>query len=188
MVKIKHLSFTLGIVLLATIWGCGSTFVGNPGDDEENAGKPKPTITVSLTDAPVDDAAQVILKVASISVLGQAGEWKALTMTHTDPIDILSYRNGKTIEVVKDELEVGEYTEIKLLLDETFDHKIILKDKSEHVLKIVKKDHEVKIKDSFTVTEAGAALTIDVDLEKSIVAAGGSGQYILKPQMHMVKD
>jgi hypothetical protein len=63
-----------------------------------------------------------------------------------------------------------------------------LKDKSEHVLKIVKKDHEVKIKDSFTVTEAGAALTIDVDLEKSIVKAGNSGQYILKPQMHVVKD
>ncbi|MES2746670.1 MAG: DUF4382 domain-containing protein [Bdellovibrionota bacterium] len=166
--------------------GCGGSMGGNP----EKSG-----IVFSITDAPVDNAKNVFIKIASMAVKQENKDWLEIPLTESDEIDLLALQNGRSKAFAAlQELPAGTYTETRLILSETAPGRLVDNDGEEHALKIPSgSESGLKIKSSFTVTTGVAQeLTIDFDLRKSLKLTGNgnnaNGKYMLKPVLRLAEN
>ena len=191
-------SFTLISMLALTMLGCGSTFVGNPDDDKDkkptNTGNDettstKPSITVALTDAPVDGATAVWVGVEKVRVLAEDGTWSEIKASTTDEINLMSYQGVNSLDIAKSsELAAGTYKRIELVLSKTIVPRLVLENGEEHDLRILGPDYSMILDKEFElVAGVEMKLTIDIDLRRSIVEQG-NGEYHLKPITRMVEN
>lgn len=102
-------------------------------------------------------------------------------------INLLDYQNGKTLELGEAEVEAGSYEQIRLILGtentvvvngETHDLKVPSGQESGYKIEI---DEELE-EDGFL------DILIDFDANQSVVVAGNSGQFILKPVLRVIED
>jgi hypothetical protein len=169
------------------------------GDNNEVA---KGRASISITDAPIDDAN---VKAVWISILGVEAKgpdgWSTIeTFSEPVKINLLSYQNGESYFLTDEEITAGSYNEIRLQLDiqEQIDGQLQnpgcyleYKDATPDEPLFVPSGGQsgYKVKGDFDVPAGGVvAVTLDFDVRKAIVVAGNSGKYILKPTVRLVAN
>ena len=169
----------LAVVVAFLVFGCSS------GDSDDTG-----TLSLSLTDAPVDDAANVMIAFTSVELQQDSGDRLTFDFDPPQQIDLLALRSGRSEILLEEELPPGLYNWIRLQIStEATDSYIELLDNSRHSLRIPSGDERgLQLNRSFEVPEDGEVdFTLDFDLRKSVRAPqGSSGDYILRPTVRMV--
>jgi hypothetical protein len=210
--------FCVQALLLLALTACG-TLIGNPEEDEDTKKKdpitsplgsetPTPmdqgTVRFALADAPVDDAEHVFIYVKAMGLKSDAAaDFTDLTLDTVKELDLLQYRSGLSYDFGDINIEPGDYSEIRLVLDSENHAKIVLKDGSEEALKVPSGTSSgLKIKSNFSVAKGETTkMVVEFDLYRSLkVTGGGSGngngqgngdkpaKYMLKPVLKAVKE
>lgn len=183
MTSLKYLPL-LAIFPLA-VTGCGG---GGSSTSSSSTG----SFSLSVTDAPVDDAENVVVEFTGVTLKPAEGD--AITFTFDEPksIDLLAQQNGNSADLLNDEeLATGAYNWIRLAVnaeeDSVMDSYIQI-DGSQYELDIPSGSSSgLKLNRGFTISASGNAnFTIDFDLRKSIVLA--NGDYKLRPTLRIVDN
>jgi len=184
----NHL-FRIGLIIVAALLNaCGPGSSGGEG-----------TITLSITDAPIDGANKVVVKFTGVelrsSSLGVKRDFDFLVPV---TLDLLNLQGINTALLLNGEtVEAGIYDEIRLKIHAAEDgmlesfielpdgqHELIVPSGAESGLKI-KNDIEIPV-------DGDVNFTVDFSVRKSIVVAGGNGdskvKYHLKPVLRIVED
>jgi Domain of unknown function (DUF4382) len=179
----------LALALLA-LAACSS---GND-DRSSNIAPDSGFLTVALTDAPVDDALEVIVVFTGIEL--QRGAASSINIDFDTPrsIDLLSFRDGKTTNLVEGTSVLpGDYEWIRLKIraEENLQNgsRIRLRDGRQFPLYIPSGlESGLKLNRRFRVAQgATTRLLIDFDLRKSVIAPPGQGSnWILRPSLRLV--
>lgn len=153
------------------------------------------TLTLGVTDAPVDNATRVVVEFSGVSVKPANGEEIAFEYGSPRQIDLLALHGGET-ELLLDgvSLDIGEYEWIRLHVNAGLtasDSWIDLDDGSRHALYIPSGNQSgLKVVQGFVVPINGNVdFTIDFDLRKSVTNPTADGTpYILRPTLRMVDN
>jgi hypothetical protein len=155
------------------------------------------TLKVALTDAPACGYDNVWVTVTKVRVHrsetagdGDVG-WSEVVVDPASSgrrIDLLELQNGVLADLGQTALPAGHYSQVRLVLADNNDvahaNELVLSSTKEHVLLDTPSAQQsgLKLKHGFDV-EAGteADLVLDFDACRSIVKAGNSGKYNLKP-------
>lgn len=194
--------FTLGAIL--TVGACGG---GSGGDGGASTG----TLSVRITDAPVDGAEHVYVQFSGLELQGNGQQ---LTLYYcedpadstktivrdapctTNPapkqIDLLALNGGLADTLLGDyTLPAGHYSWIRLMVDTAgvHDSYIVVSGGADYELTIPSSDLTgLKLNRGFDVPAGGSAdFTLDFDLRKSVHVTG-TGEYILRPTLRMVDN
>ncbi len=159
------------------------------------------TLSVSLTDNPCDHEA-VLVTVAALRVHrsadaadGDAG-WRDVPLAPAAAgrrVDLLSLQNGALLGLGDVELEAGGYTQLRLVLAEnvpgaTPANELVLADGRRVPLATPSAQRSgIRLIHPFEVRPGQVVgLTLDFDACRSIVVAGDSGRYALKPTITVI--
>ncbi|MFH7325977.1 DUF4382 domain-containing protein [Desulfurivibrio sp. C05AmB] len=163
------------------------------------SGSPEGTLSLAVTDAPVEDATAVWVQFSGVELHSSEHGNLFFEVGSLDEennelpykrIDLLALEGGGH-ELLLDEetLPAGRYQWIRLRLDtEPFANSIVTAT-GEHDLTIPSGDERgLQLNRPITVPAGGfAAFTIDFDLRKSVVQ-DGTGDYKLRPTLRMVDN
>ena len=175
-----------GAVVVATLAACGG---GGGGGSEAAMG----TLSVALTDAPsCYQHVYVTVEKVRVHASGSAGDadggWQDITLAAPKRIDLLNLTNGVLEELGSTALPAGKYSQLRLVLVENSTAAPLANAVQPIGGALVPlrtpsaMQSGLKLQVHFTV-EANRTidLVIDFDACKSIVKAGNSGNYNLKP-------
>lgn len=182
----------LVVVLLAS-----SLLLACDDDNETTKGR----VSVSITDAPIDDAnvSAVFISINSVELKGPDG-WTTLdSFEEPVKIDLLSYQNGEAYFLTDEVIDAGSYSEVRLMLEiqdkvngiqQNEGCYIEYKDGSTQPLLVPSGGRSgYKAKGAFDITAGGVvALTLDFDVRKAVVESGSSGKFILKPTIRLIAN
>lgn len=192
---IASLIWTLLVsTLLFALTGCGG------GGDSGGEGR----IKVSVTDAPIDDAASVVVQFSGVAFKreGEAAEIVRNLSPSARQLDLLEYQEGRAALLLDNvTLPAGRYEWIRLIVDNEInvrDSYIVLTSGQECELRVPSgAESGLKLNRGFELPADGsAALTIDFDLRKSVHAPPGqqgstpdcTQAYLLRPTLRVVDD
>lgn len=171
------------------LWSCSS---GGDG-----------TLSVGLTDASTDQYQAVYVTVRAVEVhkSGDAEDsWKTVAEPNKT-YDLLTLVNGVRETLGVASLEAGHYTQMRLVLGDepddslnlfsrahAFAHYAVDLEGEEHELKVPSgMQTGIKIVQGFDINENSTTeLLLDFDAAASVVIAGNSGQYLLKPTIKIL--
>lgn len=175
-------------VVLASLMTSALAACGGGGGSASGGGSG--TFSLSVTDAPVDDAQQVVVTFTAVTLKPDEGDAITITLDTPRTIDLLDYQNGQSVSLVQDEsVTAGDYAWIRLTLDESNNTYIVDSMGHQHPLTIPSSAQTgLKLNNSFTLSNnEDLAYTIDFDLRKSVHMTG-TGSYMMRPTLRMVKD
>jgi len=162
------------------------------GGDSSN---PQGTLSLNVTDAPVDNATRVVVEFTGVSIKAAGGAAADFEFETPRQIDLLALQGGATALLLDDVvLDAGNYEWIRLTVNagrHASDSFIELEDGSVHALYIPSGNETgLKLVRGFVVPANGSAdFTIDFDLRKSVVdPASANDAYILKPALRLVDN
>lgn len=144
-------------------------------------------LQVYLTDAPGDyqavwiDIQKVMINTSS-DTSGSSGGWKEVTMLRPGLYNLLNFRNGADTVLAGVDLPGGtNITQIRLILGDS--NSVVLNDGTVIPLTTPSAQQSgLKLNFHATLTPGiPYALELDFDAARSIVKAGNSGKYLLKP-------
>ncbi|UNY99976.1 DUF4382 domain-containing protein [Zhouia spongiae] len=141
-------------------------------------------IIVKLTDAPGDyDAVKIDVQDVMIQYK-EDGPWESIGDINTGVYDLLELTGGVNVVVADNEIPSGVVKHIRLVLGD--DNTIVVNGEEINLDTPSAQQSGLKLKLNQEL-ETGFAydFTIDFDADKSIVKAGNSGKYILKPVLRL---
>lgn len=170
-------------------------------DSTDSAGTPAPSpggsLTINLTDAPVDDALEVVVVFTGVELQPESGG-PVITIDLPAPksIDLLKFRNGTTANLINGvNVPVGRYLWLRLMLRAEQNLQsgsyIRLLDGRQFPLYIPSgSETGLKLVRGFTVAQGSITrLLIDFDLRKSLVAPPGQQpNWFLKPALRLIDE
>ena len=173
----RSFSTSLVMAALATLSACG-------GSDDKIEDQPTPTMStfsLSVSDAPVDDASEVVVYFDEVELIGNESPITfSVEDENGDPrsIDLLLLPGEQFEVIVEDtEIPVGDYDQLRLSVTE--DSYIVT---NEGTYPIRVPSGELKL-DGFTAQpNFDAAYTVEFDLRKSLVDPVGQEVIMLKPR------
>jgi hypothetical protein len=190
MKKLIYSCLFLAILALAVgtiLAGCGGGGSGSSGGTGQ--------LTLGITDAPVDDAAAVVVRFTAIELKPESGDAFTINLDPAVSLDLLTLAGGSSRELLsRRSVPAGRYQWIRLVIEEGQNqassyidldngnrYPLFVPSGSESGLKLIR---------GFTVAEGSASdFTIDFDLRKSVIAPPGqSPNYLLKPVLRMVDN
>jgi hypothetical protein len=189
---LNNLKLVLGGVAVASLAACG----GGGGSTAETG-----TLRLALTDAPACgyDAVNVtILKVRvhqSSTANESDGGWSEIELKEPLHVDLLKLQNGDLAELGEVILPTGSYNQMRLVLAENsgsgpLANSVVLTSDNSVVPLTTPSGSQsgVKAKQFNIVIGPNqlANFVIDFDACKSVVVAGNSGKYLLKPQLTVI--
>lgn len=141
------------------------------------------TLEVRLVDAPIDKATEVNVAVNSVQVNNSETDTGWVTINEPNQTyNLLDLTNGAYAVLGEAQLEPGTYEQIRLVLDSEGNN-IVFEDGTTESLFVpsgaqsgLKLNVNAEIEAGFTYT-----LILDFNASKSVVKAGNSGRYLLKP-------
>ncbi len=145
-------------------------------------------LEVYLTDSPGDYKA-VYVDVQSVEIPDNDtsnGGWKTLDSVNPGIFNLLALTNRLDTIIGKAELPSGYLSQVRLILGE--DNSVVLKDGDSIALKTPSGQQsgiKINVNDSL-VAGIDYSLVLDFDAHKSVVKAGNSGKYILKPVIRAI--
>lgn len=148
--------------------------------------QPSSFLEIYLTDAPADykavwiDIQKVMAHVSGGDSSNQSG-WSEVTLMRKGLYNLLNFRNGKDTLLAAVDLPAGRVSQIRLMLGDR--NSVVLKDGSQIPLTVPSAQPSGLKLNVHAELKAGIsyALVLDFDATQSIVEAGHSGKYILKP-------
>ena len=170
--------------------------------DENTMNEEKGSLKLYMTDAPIetDGIESVFITFTEIQYQTQGGEWSTFD-EFDEPVklDLLELTRGETELMGLFELEPGVYNQIRFMLDapergqgppNTPGSYLVFEDGSETPLFVPSGGQSgYKAVGQFEIpANAIAEVTADFDVRRSVVRAGQSGMYILKPTIRLVSD
>lgn len=182
------------LVILPLLTGCGGTSLEG-----------KTTFSLSVSDAPVDEASKVVVCFSQVELKGGTGNLifavgeganmitpNALCRDENETvianrfgIDLLAYAGSDSFSLLENILiPAGEYSQLRLLMAEG--SYVQLEDKSK--IKVEVPSNELKL-DGFTAAIYGVSdLTVEFDLRKGMTNPVGQDRYLLKPRAVRLVD
>jgi hypothetical protein len=171
-----------GVTCLMMLSACSSGGSGGSGEVG--------TLNVSLTDAPACGFDHVYVTVDHIEMSPDGGAWTTVPVrADLSRIDLLSLTNGTLLPLGSTPLAAGTYEQVRLVLKDNgasapWNNALVLTGSTTELpLKTPSGQQSgYKIRGPITVqANTLADLVLDFDACQSIVAAGASGQHLLKP-------
>lgn len=177
------------------------TFCGGSSDGDGSTGK----LSLSLSDAPAPEYQAVYVTISQIQVHradAADGQWQSILTPHAT-YNLLDLINGTAALLGVADLPTGTYTQMRLILAGTPDSTTnILGDSHPYANYLITSADEpeaielkvpsgfqtgIKLVHSFEV-ESGrtVGLLLDFDAGRSVVKAGNSGNWLLKPTIKVV--
>lgn len=154
------------------------------GKDYSTSGR----LTLSITDAPIDDAAAVTVNFTGVELKPKNGPAVLVTFETMKSIDLMGLTGGITDDLLTDYIvESGEYNWLRLVVANDPGN-IELVDGTVEPLTIPSGAQTgLKMNRGFTIAVGGVTqFTIDFDLRKSVHLA--NGQFILRPTLRLVDN
>lgn len=171
----KFTGFLVALLAVTVLFSCSS--------DDSN-GSDSARVKVRMTDAPGDYKA-VFVNVIDVMVKSDVSVseegWVSLSGVKTGVYDLLTLTGGVTQLLADAEVEAGFLSQIRLVLGG--DNYLILNDDSRQELSTPSAQQsglKIKVDQELEAGEEYEFL-LDFDVDKSIVSAGNSGGFILKP-------
>jgi hypothetical protein len=166
----------LGIAILS--------YMLNSCSKSDNSGNQTSKINIYLTDAPADykavwiDIKEVMVKNSSDT---SDNGWTSVPLLNPGKYDLVQLRNGKDTLLGGVSVPAGKVSQIRLILGD--DNQLVLEDGSTVDLKTPSAQQSgLKLNvDADVKPGIPYELVMDFDAARSIVKAGNSGQYLLKP-------
>ncbi|MDF1482599.1 DUF4382 domain-containing protein [Extensimonas sp. H3M7-6] len=189
---LRNLKLAVGGILIAGLAACGGG-----GGDGGSAGTG--TLRLAVTDAPACgyDAVNVTIQKVRVHQSISAGEtdpgWSELTLNPAVRLDLLGLTNGVLYELGQLPLPTGKYTQMRLVLAanggaQPLANSVWPTDGKEVALK-TPSGQQSGVKANINIDigpNQMADFVLDFDACKSIVSAGASGQYLLKPVVAVI--
>ncbi|MFE8071377.1 DUF4382 domain-containing protein [Marinobacteraceae bacterium S3BR75-40.1] len=183
---IKGFSVT---ALSAALIACGGS------GDSSNSSATTGSLSLGLTDAPVDNLNKVVITVTGVTLKHQDGEQVSFEFDDPKVIDLLELQDGNAATLLGDEeVEAGEYNWVRLELSQESGALYAEEETGGQVTLFVPSGFQsgLKLVSGFTVPAGGDAdFTIDFDVRKSIVNPQGNnakGDYYLKPALRLIDN
>lgn len=184
-------------LLPALMLAAGFVLVGC--NDDDTAGNGAGSLRLYITDSPIDAAnvEAVVITITSIEVNGSDG-WETIReFDEAASLNLLEYQQGETFFLAEEDLAIGNYSQIRLHLDTQEQSQgnisnpgcfIRFIDGTQKGLFIPSGGQSgYSVVGEFEISSnAVQAITIDFDVRKSVVEAGNSGNYLLKPNMRLI--
>ena len=171
-----------------TLGACGGGDTGGTGMG---------TLRVAMTDAPACGYDHVYVTVEKVRVhqSSSAGEgdagWADVTLNPALRVDLLSLTNGVLAELGQTPLPAGRYTQMRLVLapnngngNGTIANALRLTGSTEDIPLVTPSGQQSGLKMNVNLDVAANQMVdavLDFDACKSVVSAGSSGRYLLKP-------
>lgn len=192
-IVLRWTTLTAAATLLLTACGGGGT------TSETNISG-NGSLRLALTDAPSCgfDAVNVTLQKVRVHQSSSAGDsdsgWAEIVLSPAKRVDLLSLTNGVLSELGQVPLPAGRYTQMRLVLADNSSSSplansvVLSSNKSEVALK-TPSGQQSGVKTNIGIEIASnqmADFVLDFDACKSVVTAGNSGQYLLKPVVTVI--
>lgn len=176
--KLKFSTILSGVVIMAATMLAVSCQKNKSGD--------KPRLQVRLTDAPDPNVKEVWVDIKGIAV--KMGDSAEITLSNAYPglYNLLDLTNGKDTILADAEIPAGRISQIRLLLG---DNNYIITKTGQKINLTTPSAQQSGLKVQIQQDVTGGILyrlVLDFDAAKSIVKAGNSGQYLLKPVLRIL--
>jgi len=173
---------------------------------DETGSTAKGELSLLLTDAPTEDYKAVYVTIKEVRVHSgedaeeEAGGWDVVAEPN-ETYNLLELVNGALEELGARDLNAGHYTQLRMVLDDSacegtningedhpFANYIVTRTEGYEELKIPSGFQSgIKIVHGFDIAENQLTeLILDFDASNSIVKAGNSGKWILKPTINVI--
>ena len=173
--------------------GGGGGYGGSSGTYGTTSGTG--TLQMSMTDAPACGFSHVYVTVDKIGVNQSATAadsdpgWQDITVTPAQRIDLLTLTNGVLTTLGQTALPTGNYTQLRMVLAANgnaapFANSVVLSGTTPEIALTTPSAQQSGLKMNVNISIAAnqmADFVIDFNACKSIVTAGNSGKYLLKP-------
>jgi hypothetical protein len=205
--KMKNLRAAIWIMIIAAVFFMSGCSGGGGGTDSTSSiTGDTGTLSLKMVDKTTQEYAAVYVTIKEVQVCMETGnsdgvdddaecEWKTIE-TLDKTYNLLDLVNGVMATLGQENIETGTYNQMRLLLLETpdgssninddphpFPQYLIDEDGEAHEMKVpsgyqsgIKLVHQFDI-----VKDLTTELILDFDVTRSVVKAGNSGKYILKP-------
>src|SRR5262245_35905391 len=184
------------VAYLLCLAGCGGGGGSAPGETGQ--------LKLSITDAPLDDATNVVVQFHAVAFKREGAPPERIETLTPSPrqLDLMQYQQGRTAVLLDNiELPAGRYEWLRLIVDNepnVRDSYVVLTTGAECELIIPSgAESGLKLNRGFTLAAGGSvALTIDFDLRQSIHAPPGrrgttpscTQAYLMRPTLRVVED
>ncbi len=186
-----NFKLVLGGLLVAGLAACG----GGGGSGSADSG----TLRLALTDAPACgyDAVNVTIQKIRVNQSSSASDtdagWSEVVLNPAMRVNLLTLTNGVLAELGQTPLPAGKYTQLRLVLADNggadpLANSVVPTGGTEVALK-TPSGQQSGLKANIDIDVAAnqmADFVLDFDACKSVVVAGGSGQYLLKPVVTVI--
>lgn len=171
-------------------------------NEDDNSTSGNGTLQLSITDAPIetDGIVAVNIGVKEVQYHIEDNQWQSFEGFEADTFNLLELTGGKSEFLGQFELGAGTYTQLRFILDLPENEQASAMSNPGSYLEFTDGSTQplfvpsgaqtgYKATGNFTVPVNGqVSVTADFDARKSVVKAGASGKYILKPTIRLVVD
>jgi hypothetical protein len=158
--------------------------------DKNNDGDTNPAtakLQISLTDAPTVDVREVWVDIKDIQInTSDTGSWTSLSNVHTRVYNLMDLTNGRDTILADADIPAGRINQLRLLLG---DNNYIITGEGQKQMLATPSAEESGLKLQVKADISGGMvyhMVLDFDAAKSIVKAGNSGNYLLKPVIRVL--
>lgn len=191
----KYLSMIMMGLLALALTSCGSSGGGSSADNG--------SLSVALSDAPASEYKAVYVTIAEIQVHrsdAAEGEWQTV-LTPNATYNLLDLVNGNTASLGVADLATGAYSQMRLILADQPDSttnilgaahlyaNYLITPADEQIQLKVPSGFQtgIKLVHNFEVVAGQTVgLVLDFDAGRSVVKAGSSGKWLLKPTIKVI--
>ncbi|MDM8516697.1 DUF4382 domain-containing protein [Desulfobacterales bacterium HSG16] len=193
MKRFKSFFWLAGIICMMSLIACDTS--------EQTKSLTTGDLSLSLTDATTTEYSAVYVTIDQVEALNAEGSSWEVVGTPAATYNLLELVNGLKAELGLTEMEAGQYSQMRLILGDAPDDganiagethlyaNYVLGEEGEiHELKVPGGDNTgIKLVHGFSI-EPGMTteLVLDFNALKSVVKAGKSGQWMLKPTIKVV--
>ncbi|HEX7037030.1 MAG TPA: DUF4382 domain-containing protein [Pseudomonadales bacterium] len=177
-------------LLTAAVAALITSGCGGGGGDHPIGVTPTGTLSVSLTDAPVDDMAEVWVHITGMRLKPADGAPIDFTFAEPKDIDLLTLTASDSVPLLDGEtVPAGNYEWIALDVDADFDNvfdSYVLDNTGGMIELRVPSQQGVRLVSGFTVLAGGTTrLMLDWDLRRALTDPTGQPGYFLRPALRI---